>query len=257
MSLEANIHPDAKIGAGTVVEPFATVQGDVEIGENCWIGPGACIMDGARIGNNVKVFPGAIISIVSQDLKYNGEKTTTHIGDNTVIREYATVHKGTIDKMKTSVGSNCLLMAYVHIAHDCMVGDHVIIANSSQIAGHCTIEDWVIIEGVVAVQQFVTIGEQAFVAGGSLVRKNVPPYAKAAREPLSYCGVNSIGLRRRGFTDAQIANIEDVYRIIYIMNSNISQALKIADLEIPNSNEKDTILKFIRNSDKGIMRGIS
>ncbi len=257
MSAQANIHPDAKIGKGTVVEPFATVQGDVEIGENCWIGPGACIMDGARIGNGVKIFPGAIISIVSQDLKYSGEYTTTHIGDNTVIREYVTVHNGTADRMKTVVGSNCLLMAYVHVAHDCIIGNHVIIANSTQIAGHCTIEDYVVIEGQVGVQQFVTVGAHAFIGGRCGVRKNVPPFTKAAREPLSYVGVNSIGLRRRGFTDEQIANIEDVYRVIYIMNGNVTQAIKIADLELPNSNEKDIILKFIRNSSKGIMRGIS
>lgn len=258
MNVQANIHPDAKIGEGTVVEPFATIQGDVEIGKNCWIGPNACIMDGARIGDNVKIFPGAIIGIVSQDLKYKGEYATTHIGDNTIIREYVTVHKGTADKQKTVVGSNCLLMAYVHVAHDCVIGDHVIIANSSQIAGHVTIQDNVVIEGVVAIQQFLTIGQHSFIGGGSLVRKNVPPYVKAAREPLSYCGVNAIGLRRRGYNNTQISNIEDIYRVLYVQNANITQALSIADAELPESQEKKTILDFIESAKKkGIMRGIS
>lgn len=251
----SNVHPDAKLGKNVVVEPFATITADVVIGDDTWIGPNAVIMDGARIGKNCKIFPGAVISPISQDLKYKGEPTTTEIGDNTVVREYVTIHKGTTDRNKTVVGSNCLLMAYVHIAHDCQLGDNIIIANSTQIAGHVTIDDFVIIEGVVAVQQFVHIGKHAFIAGGSLVRKNVPPYVKAAREPLSYVGVNAVGLRRRGYTDQQILNIEDVYRTIYVQNSNISTALKIADVELPTSNEKEEILEFIRNSTKGIMRG--
>ena len=251
----ANVHPDAKIGKNVTIDPFATVTADVEIGDGTWIAPNAVIMDGARIGKNCKIFPGAVISPVSQDLKYKGEYTTTEIGDNTVIREYVTIHKGTTDRNKTVIGSNCLLMAYVHIAHDCLLGDNVIIANSTQIAGHVTIDDFVIIEGVVAVQQFVHIGSHSFIAGGSHVRKNVPPYVRAAREPLSYIGVNSIGLRRRGYSDQQIINIEDAYRMLYVQNSNMARALKIADVELPNSSEKDEILEFIKNSTKGIMRG--
>ncbi|HYG52538.1 MAG TPA: acyl-ACP--UDP-N-acetylglucosamine O-acyltransferase [Flavobacteriales bacterium] len=255
--LPSNIHPSAKIGKGTVIEPFATVYDDVEIGENCWIGPNAVICQGTRIGNNVKIFPGAIIGIVSQDLKYAGEYTTTSIGDNTVIREYVTIHKGTKDKMKTSIGSNCLLMAYVHIAHDCEVGNNVIIANSVGVSGHVTIDDFAIIEGMAAVQQFVRIGSHSFVGGASLVRKNVPPFCKAAREPLSFIGVNTVGLRRRGFSETQINNIEDIYRVIYVQNSNISNALKIVDLELPKSEEKDLIVDFIKSSTKGIMRGFA
>lgn len=251
----ANVHPDAKIGKGVVIDPFATITADVEIGEGTWIGPNAVIMDGARIGKNCKIFPGAVISPVSQDLKYKGEYTTTEIGDNTVIREYVTIHKGTTDRNKTVIGKNCLLMAYVHIAHDCILGDNIIIANSTQIAGHVTIDDYVIIEGVVAVQQFVHIGAHSFIAGKSSVRKNVPPYVRAAREPLSYVGVNSIGLRRRGYTDQQIINIEDAYRMLYVQNSNMARALKVAQLELPNSKEKDEILEFIKDSTKGIMRG--
>jgi UDP-N-acetylglucosamine acyltransferase len=253
----AYIHPDAKIGKGVVIEPFVSIYGDVEIGEGSWIGANVVIMDGARIGKNCKIFPGAVISAVSQDLKYKGEYTTTHIGDNTTIRECVTIHKGTTDRNKTVIGNNCLLMAYVHVAHDCLIGNNVIIANSTQLAGHITIDDWVIIEGMVGTQQFVHIGEHAFIAGGSLVRKNVPPYVKAAREPLSYVGVNSVGLRRRGFSDQQIMNVEDIYRVVYVQNSNITTALKVADIELPSSEEKNTILDFIKGSTKGIMRGLS
>lgn len=256
-NLPRYISPKAKIGKDVVIEPFATIYDDVEIGDGTWIGPNVVIMDGARIGSNCKIFPGAVISAVSQDLKYKGEYTTTHIGDNTTIRECVTIHKGTTDRNKTVVGSNCLLMAYVHVAHDCLIGDNVIIANSTQLAGHITIDDWVIIEGMVGTQQFVHIGAHAFVAGGSLVRKNVPPFVKAAREPLSYVGVNTIGLRRRGYSDQQIANIEDTYRVIYVQNSNITTALNVAELELPVSDEKEMILDFIRSSTKGIMRGLS
>lgn len=256
-TLPRNIHPDAKIGKNVVIEPFTTIYGDVEIGDNTWIGPNVTIFDGARIGSNCKIFPGAVISAVSQDLKYSGEYTTTHIGNNTTIRECVTIHKGTADRMKTVVGDNCLLMAYVHVAHDCIIGNNVIIANSTQLAGHITIGDWVVIEGMVGTQQFVHIGDHAFVAGMSSVRKNVPPFVKAAREPLSYVGVNSIGLRRRGFNDQQVANIEDTYRIIYVQNNNMSKALEIAEVELEASDERNKIIDFIRNSSKGIMRGIN
>ena len=253
----ANIHPKAKIGKNVIIEPFATIYEDVVIGDNCWIASNAVVMNGARIGNNCKIFPGAIISAESQDLKYNGEYAITEIGDNTTIREYVTIHKGTLDKKTTKVGSNCLLMSYVHVAHDCIIGDNVVIANLVQLAGHVNVSYWVIIEGTAAIQQFVSIGQHAFIAGGSLVRKNVPPYVKAAREPLSYIGVNTIGLRRRGFNDQQIINIEDIYRVIYVQNSNMTTALRVADLEIPVSEEKVVIFEFIRNSTKGIMRGLS
>ena len=253
----ANIHPEAKLGKDVIVEPFATIQKDVEIGKGTWIGPGAVIMEGTRIGENCKIYPGAVIGAVSQDLKYKGEYTTVEIGNNTVIRECVTIHKGTSDRMKTTIGNDCLLMGYVHVAHDCIIGDNVVIANYTGIAGHCTIEDRVIIEGQVGVQQFVTIGTHVFVGGRTAVRKNIPPYVKAAREPLSYIGVNTIGLRRRGFSDEQIMSIEDIYRIIYVQNSNITTALKIVDIEMPASAEKEHIIEFIKDSTKGIMRGLS
>jgi UDP-N-acetylglucosamine acyltransferase len=255
MSVINQVHPDARIGKNVEIGPFTTISADVEIGEGTWIGPNVTIMDGARIGRNCRIFPGAVISAIPQDLKFDGENTTAEIGDNSTIRECCTINRGTKDRWTTKVGENCLLMAYVHVAHDALIGNNCIIANSANVAGHVTIEDWVVIEGVVAIQQFIRIGHHAFVAGGSLVRKNVPPYVKAAREPLSFAGVNTIGLRRRGFSDQQVAHIEDVYRMIYIHNSNMSRAMHAAELELPATPEKETILEFIRQSDKGIIRG--
>ncbi len=251
----AHVDPAAQLGTDVVVEPFAYVGADVVIGDGTWIGPHATVLDGARIGKACKIFPGAVVSGTPQDLKFNGEHTTAEVGDRTVVRECVTINRGTADRDRTAVGADCLLMAYTHIAHDALIGDHVIVANSGNIAGHVTIEDWAILEGMVGVQQFVTIGQHAFIAGGSLVRKNVPPYIKAAREPLSYIGVNSIGLRRRGFSQDQVLRIEDIYRTIYVQNGNLTQALKIADAELPASADKDTILQFIAASDKGIIRG--
>lgn len=253
--LRANIHPKAKIGANVVIEPFSTIYEDVEIGEGTWIGPNVTIMDGARIGKNCKIFPGAVISAVPQDLKYAGEITTTVVGDNTVIRECVTINKGTSDRMTTVVGSNCLLMAYVHVAHDCQLGDNIILANCVNLAGHITIEDYAILEGLVAVQQFVTIGKHSFIAGGSLVRKNVPPYIKAAREPLSYVGVNSIGLKRRGMADETIKEIEDTYRLLYVMNDTTAKGVNDIQSNMPSTDTVNEILQFIEASEKGIMRG--
>jgi UDP-N-acetylglucosamine acyltransferase len=253
----AYIHPDAKIGANVTIEPFSTIYADVEIGEGTWIGPNVSIMDGARIGKNCKIFPGAVVSAIPQDLKYAGENTIVEIGDNTTIRECVTINKGTTDKFKTAIGSNCLIMAYCHVAHDCILGNNIILANSVNLAGHVTIEDWVILEGLVAVQQFVRIGAHAFVTGGSMVRKNVPPFVKAAREPLSYVGINSVGLRRRGFSNEVILEIEDIYRTIYVKGYNVTNALDIVMMEAPKSKEKDQIINFIRESTEGIMRGIS
>jgi UDP-N-acetylglucosamine acyltransferase len=251
----AHVAPGARLGEGVTVEPFAYIAADVTIGAGTWIGPHATVLDGSRVGSDCKIYPGAVIGGLPQDLKYAGENSTAEVGDRTVVRECVTINRGTRDRMSTRVGADCLLMAYTHLAHDAWVGDHVIIANSGNIAGHVTIEDWVIIEGMVGIQQFVTIGQHAFVAGGSLVRKNIPPYIKAAREPLSYIGVNSIGLRRRGFDNDRILRIEDIYRTLYVQNGNMTQAIKVADIELPVSEEKDVILAFIRASDKGIIRG--
>ncbi|MCU0419109.1 MAG: acyl-ACP--UDP-N-acetylglucosamine O-acyltransferase [Cyclobacteriaceae bacterium] len=253
----ANVHPEAKIGSNVVIEPFATIQKNVTIGDHSWIGPNAIIWDGARIGKNVKIFPGASISAVPQDLKFAGEETETFIGDNTVIREYVTISKGTADKYKTVVGSDCLLMAYVHIAHDCLVGNHCILANTVQVAGHVTIDDWAIIGGASALHQFVKVGAHVMISGGSLVRKDVPPYTKAAREPLSYAGVNTVGLRRRGFSTDKIGEIQEVYRYIFLKGLNNSKAIDLVEAEITPSEERDYILNFLRNSERGVMKGFA
>ena len=251
----AYVNPGAKIADTVVIEPFVTIHKNVEIGEGTWIGSNVTIMEGARIGKNCKIFPGAVISAIPQDLKYKGEETTTEIGDNTTIRECVTVNKGTTAKNKTIVGNNCLLMAYSHIAHDTIVGDNVIIGNGSQIAGEVIIHDYAILSGLVAVHQFVNIGPHVMISGGSLVRKDVPPYTKAAREPLSYEGVNSIGLRRRGFTSEKIAEIQEIYRNLYLRGLNNAKALTKIETEMPATQERDEIISFIRASDRGVMKG--
>jgi UDP-N-acetylglucosamine acyltransferase len=252
----AYVHPKAQIGNNVTIEPFAVIYENVVIGDNTWIGPNAVIYSDTTIGNGCKIFNGASVGAISQDLKYKGEPTTTVIGNNTVIRECVTIHKGTTDRNTTKVGDNCLLMAYVHVAHDCLIGNNVIIANSVNLAGHITIQDHVIIEGTVAAQQFITIGAHAFVAGASLVRKDVPPYIRVAREPLQFIGVNTIGLARRGFSKESITQIEDIYRTIFVRGHSVSKALEIVDTEIADSDVKKEILSFIKNSKDGIVKGI-
>ena len=253
----AYIHPDAKIAENVVIEPFAFIDKNVEIAEGTWIGPHANVLSGARIGKNCKVYNGAVIAQIPQDLKYKGEDTTVEIGDNTMIREFVTISRGTSDRRKTVIGDNCLIMAYVHVAHDCILGDYVILTNAVQIAGHVIVGDWAIIGGASSVHQFVKIGSHAFIAGGSLVRKDVPPYTKAAREPLSYSGINSIGLRRRGFANKKINEIQEIYRYIYLKGLNNSKALDLIELELPSSKERDEVINFLRNSDRGIMKGVN
>lgn len=252
----AYIHPQARIAENVVIEPFVTIYKDVVIGEGTWIGSNVTIMDGARIGKNCRIFPGAVISAPPQDMKYKGEASTVTVGDNTIIRECVTLNRGTaLDKNTTTVGSNCLLMAYVHIAHDCVIGNNVIIANSVQLAGHIEVQDFAFIGGASAVHQFVSIGAHSIISGGSLVRKDVPPYTKAGREPLSYVGINSVGLRRRGFSSEQINEIQDIYRTIFLKKFNISRALDIIETEREPTEIRDEIIDFIRNSNRGVMKG--
>ena len=222
----AFIHPDAKIGENVVIEPFAYIDKDTEIGNGSWIGPNACIWEGSRIGDNCKIYAGAQISSIPQDLKFAGEKTLAIIGKNTTVREFVTISRGTSHREKTIVGEHNLLMAYVHVAHDCILGNKCIVSNSVQIAGHVSIGDYAIIGGTAAIRQFVKIGSHVMIAGGSLVRKDVPPYVSAAREPLSYSGINAIGLRRRKFTTQELNNIQEMYRIIYMSDLNISKAIE-------------------------------
>lgn len=251
----AYVHPEAKIADGVIIEPFAYIGKDVEIGEGTWVGPNSTIYDGARIGKNVKIYNSASVSAAPQDLKYKGEPTLTRIGSNTVIREGVTLNRGTTANNETVIGENCLIMAYVHVAHDCVIGNNCIIVNSVQLAGHIIIDDWAMIGGTAAIQQFVRIGAHAFVTGGALVRKDIPPFTKAAREPLCYCGINSIGLRRRGFTNEQINEIAEIYRLLYLKNLNVAQALDKIELEMNPSRERDEIVNFIRSSTRGILRG--
>ncbi len=253
----AYVDPQAKVAKNVVIEPFVTIDKNVIIGEGTWIGPNVTIMEGARIGKNCKVYPGAVISAPPQDLKYNGEDTTVTIGDNTTIREFVTINRGTKANMETVVGNNCLLMAYVHIAHDCVIGNNCILANAATLAGHINIDDWAIIGGLSAVHQFVNIGAHTMISGGSLVRKDVPPFTKSAREPLSYVGINSIGLRRRGFSFEKIKEIQDIYRIIYLRGYNVTQAIDVIEAEMPATSERDEILSFISKSSRGIMKGYS
>ncbi len=250
----SNIHPEAKIGDNVTIEAFVTVEKDVEIGDGTWVGPNACILAGSRIGENCEIHSGAVISGKPQDLKYQGEETLTRIGDNTVIREFVTINKGTSDRLETVVGSNCLLMAYVHIAHDCLLGNHCIIANSVQIAGHVELHDHARIGGTTAVHQFVKIGAHTMVGGGSLVRKDVPPYIIAAREPLIYSGVNSVGLSRHGFAPERINLIQEAYRLYFLKGNNKTAALQMIE-ELDDCEEKKNILDFIRSSERGIIKG--
>ena len=238
----ANVSSKAQIGKNVTIEAFATIYDDVVIGDNTHIHPNAIIYPDTTIGSNCQIFPGALIGIVSQDLKYKGEKAKTTIGNNTIIREYATVHKGTADRMLTAIGDNCLIMAYAHVAHDCILGNNIILANYVGLAGHITIEDFVIIEGYAAIQQFIRIGAHSFIAGASKIRKNVPPFIRVAREPLQYIGVNTVGLARRGFEKETINQIEDIYRLIFVRGHNVTNALALVDLEIPESDVKKQIV---------------
>jgi UDP-N-acetylglucosamine acyltransferase len=248
------IHPNAKLAENVKIDPFTVIHQDVEIGAGTWVGSNVTIMEGVRIGKNCRIFPGAVIGAVPQDLKYNGEKTSVEIGDNTTIREFVTIHRGTRDRWKTTVGNNCLIMAYSHIAHDCSVGNNCIMSNNSQMAGHVIMSDYAWIAGFTAIHQFVKIGQHAFIAGGSLVRKDVPPFIKAVRNPLSYGGVNSVGLKRRGFSLEKINQILDIYRIIYNKGLNTSKALEFIEEEMPASDERDEIISFIRESERGIIK---
>jgi UDP-N-acetylglucosamine acyltransferase len=240
-----------------VIEPFVSIDRNVIIEEGTWIGSNVTIMEGARIGKNCKIFPGAVISAIPQDLKYSGEDSIVKIGNNVTIREFTTINRGTKASYETVIGDNTLLMAYVHVAHDCVVGNNVIMANAAMLAGHVVVDDWAIIGGMVPIHQFCHIGAHAFIAGRTGVGKDVPPYTKAAREPLSYVGINSIGLRRRGFPPEVINKIQEIYRIIFLKNYNVSQAIEIIEAKVEATPERDEILSFITNSSRGIMKGYS
>lgn len=251
----AYVHPAAKIAPSVVIDPFVTIDQNVEIGEGTRIGSNVTIMEGARIGKNCTIFPGAVISAIPQDLKFRGEDTLAIIGDNTTIRECVTVNRGTAARGKTVVGNNCLLMAYCHVAHDCIVGDNVIMSNATQLAGEVVVDNFAVIGGGTLVHQFCHIGPHVMIQGGALVNKDIPPCVKAAREPIAYAGVNSIGLRRRNFSNEQIREIQEIYRYLYLSGLNVSDAVERIEAELPATKERDEIILFVRNSKRGIIRG--
>nr|WP_321354463.1 acyl-ACP--UDP-N-acetylglucosamine O-acyltransferase [uncultured Draconibacterium sp.] len=251
----AYVHPDAKVADNVVIEPFVSIDHDVVIGEGTRIGSSVTILPGTRIGKNCNIFPGAVIGGVPQDLKFKGEYSTVEIGDNNTIREFVTINRGTSAKGKTVIGNNNLLMAYVHVAHDCKVGNNIILVNNVQLAGEVQVDDWAILGGMSAVHQFVRIGSHVMISGGSLVRKDVPPFIKAGREPLSYVGINSIGLRRRQYNNDKIREVQDIYRYIYQKGLNTAQAVEIIEAEMAATPERDEVLLFVKDSKRGIIRG--
>ena len=251
----AYIHPAAKIAPSVVIDPFVTIDQNVEIGEGTRICSNVTILEGSRIGKNCIIFPGAVIGAIPQDLKFRGEDTLAIIGDNTTIRECVTVNRGTAARGKTQVGSNCLIMAYSHVAHDCIVGDNVIISNATQLAGEVVVDNYAVIGGGSLVHQFCHIGPHVMIQGGALVNKDIPPYVKAAREPIAFAGVNSIGLRRRNFSNDVIREIQDTYRYLYLSSMNVSDAIERIEAELPATKERDEIILFVRNSRRGIIRG--
>ncbi len=250
----AYVHSDAILGENVTVEPFAYIGGNVVIGDGTWVGPNSTVMDGARIGKECRIFPSAVVSAIPQDLKFKGEETTAEIGDRTTVREGATVNRGTASAGKTVVGSDCLLMAYSHVAHDCVLGNNVIIGNTTGLAGEVKIADWAIISGGSLVHQFARVGAHVMVGGGSRIRIDVPPFVLADREPLSFLGINKIGLARRGFDQERIDEIHNIYRVIYLGKMNFTKALETVKNDFKPSTDRDYIINFFENSERGVIR---
>lgn len=250
----AFVHPQAKVDPSVVIGPFVTIDKNVEIGAGTRIGSNVTILEGARIGKNCTIFPGAVISAIPQDLKFRGEETTAIIGDNTTLRECVTVNRGTAAKGKTIVGSNCLIMAYSHIAHDCVIGNNVIISNATQCAGEVEVYDFAVIGGGTLIHQFCHLGAHVMIQGGALINKDIPPFVKAARDPIAFTGVNTVGLRRRGFSNETIEEIQEIYRTLYLSRLNNTEAIAKIEAEFAPSETRDLILNFIKNSGRGILR---
>ncbi|MBN2613863.1 MAG: acyl-ACP--UDP-N-acetylglucosamine O-acyltransferase [Bacteroidales bacterium] len=254
ISTKAEIHPDAIIGKNVVIESFAKIDRNVAIGDGTWVASNAIIYEGAKIGTNCKIFPGAVISAIPQDLKFKGEASFVEIGDNTVIRESATINRGTAAKSITKIGNNSLLMAYSHVAHDCIIGDFCILANGVQVAGEVEIDDWSIIGGMSTIHQFCRIGKHTMISGMSGVLSDVPPFVKAAGIPVVYQGINYVGLKRREFSKEEIDNIHNLYRVIYQEKYNTSQAVEYIENSLEDSPQKTEILTFIKSSKRGIIK---
>lgn len=254
MNSNFTVHPDAILGNNVQIGPYTTIYEDVEIGDNCVIANNVTIFPGARIGNGVKIFPGAVVAGIPQDLKFKGETTYAYVGDGTTLRECVTVNRGTASKGKTVVGENCLIMAYCHVAHDCRLGNRVIMSNATQLAGEVVVDDAAVIGGGSLIHQFCHIGRNIMLQGGALVNKDIPPFVKAAREPISFVGLNTIGLHRNGFSPDEIQAIQDVYRIIYMSDLNVTNAVKLVLDTLPESRYRDEIIEFVTNSQRGIIR---
>ena len=254
ISTLASIHPNAKIGNNVIIDPFAVIHNNVIIGDDSHIMSHAVIMPFSRIGKSCQVFPGAVIGAVPQDLKFIGEETTAEIGDHTTIRECVTVNRGTKDKHKTIVGSHCLLMAYAHVAHDCIVGNNVILANGVQLAGHVEVGEYAIIGGLAGAHQFTRIGAHTYIAGHTVIRKDVPPYVKAAREPMSYMGLNIVGLQRRAFSQEKIDTIGQIYHLLFVGSHSIANGIEKIKDKVPDSETKHENLEFIAASKTGVIK---
>lgn len=255
VSSMAFVHPEARLGDNVIVEPFAYVDANTEIGEGTRVMTQSSVLYGARIGKHCTIHPHATIAGIPQDLKFQGEDTLAIIGDHTIIRECATVNRGTASKGFTKVGDNCLIMAYSHVAHDCVLNNHVILGNTTQLAGEVEIEDYAIISGGTLAHQFSKIGAHVMIQGGSKISKDIPPFVMVGREPITYVGLNIVGLRRRGFNSERINSIQEIYRYLYMSGYNISQAVERIEQELPESDDRELILQFIRTSTRGIIRG--
>lgn len=251
----ACVDPQARIGKDVEIGPFCQIEGDVEIGDGTRLIGNVTVMNGARIGRECTVFPGAVVGAQPQDLKFRGEETVAIIGDRTTLRECVTIHRGTASKGRTVVGNDCLIMAYCHVAHDCELGNKIIMSNATQLAGEVIVDDCAVIGGGTLVHQFCHLGSYIMVQGGALINKDIPPYVLAARDPIAFTGVNVIGLRRHGFSHESIARIQEIYRILYNSGMNIAEALDRLPLMMEPTPELDSILNFIHASGRGILRG--
>lgn len=255
ISPNAFIHPNAKIGKDVIIEPFAFIDDNTEIGDGTYIMANANVRSGARIGINCKIFPNAVVAGIPQDLKFEGEDSLAIVGNNTIVRECATINRGTKSKGYTKVGDNCLLMAYSHVAHDCEIKNHVIVGNASQLAGEVEVDDYAILSGGSLIHQFSRIGEHVMIQGGTRLSKDIPPYIIAGREPVAYTGINLVGLRRRGFSNDRINQIQEAYRMIYQSGYNFTDAIAKIESEFEQTPEIINIVKFIKASARGIVRG--
>lgn len=249
----AIVDPAARLGDDVVVRPYAIVEKNTVIGDRTTIGSHALVASGSRIGSDCRVFNGAVVGTIPQDLKFKGEDSILKVGNRTTIREFATLNRGTADLGATTIGSDCLIMAYAHVAHDCVIGNNVILANAVNLAGHIAIEDYASIGGMTPVHQFVRIGRNVFIGGGFRVSKDVPPFILAGNEPLRYTGLNSVGLRRRNFQPEVITALKKTYRIIFRSGLNVSQALERISLELEMIDEVKSVVDFIKNSQRGII----